>query len=74
VDDEELHAAYEEGLRLAQTELGVTIPGISERSNKLAALMTSGVGANRLKALGDVEQTADLIASSGDGQPVSPTL
>jgi len=34
---------------------------ISERSNELAALMTIEVGKNRLEALGDVEEAADLI-------------
>ncbi|HZA83549.1 MAG TPA: aldehyde dehydrogenase family protein [Actinomycetes bacterium] len=34
---------------------------ISERSNELAALMTLEVGKNRLEALGDVEESADLI-------------
>ena len=128
-DNEELHAAYEEGLRLASSWLGATIPAyvsgrardggelftvtspgdlsltlchvhaatsgdvedavraaagaagrwartpwpkrvavlraaadlISERSNELAALMSLEVGKNRLEALGDVEEAADLI-------------
>src|SRR3984957_7846875 len=128
-DNEELHAAYEDGLRLAKSWLGsvvspmvsgkprtdgplftVTSPGdvslalcqvheatpadvadavaaaqaaaprwartpwteriavlraaadlISERSNELAALMSLEVGKNRLEALGDVEEAADLI-------------
>ena len=128
-DNEELHAAYEAGLRLASSWLGadihgyvsgepraggalftVTSPGdlsltlcrvhsatpadvgdavraasaaagrwartpwpervavlraaadlISERSNELAALMSLEVGKNRLEALGDVEEAADLI-------------
>src|SRR6201996_8931329 len=128
-DNEELHAAYEAGLRLASSWLGadisgyvsgqprsggpvfsVTSPGdlsltlcrvhsatpadvgdavraasaaagrwartpwpqrvavlraaadlISERSNELAALMSLEVGKNRLEALGDVEESADLI-------------
>lgn len=128
-DNEELHSAYEEGLRLARTWLGSTIPSyvsgkprtggttfavsspadtslqlclvhestqadvddavsaaaaaaagwaavpwqqrisllrvaadlISERSNELAALMSMEVGKNRLEALGDVEESADLI-------------
>ncbi|MDP9207515.1 MAG: aldehyde dehydrogenase family protein, partial [Actinomycetota bacterium] len=34
---------------------------ISERSNELAALMAMEVGKNRLEALGDVEESADLI-------------
>nr|MBA3489656.1 aldehyde dehydrogenase family protein [Longispora sp. (in: high G+C Gram-positive bacteria)] len=34
---------------------------ISERSNELAALMSIEVGKNRLEALGDVEESADLI-------------
>jgi 1-pyrroline-5-carboxylate dehydrogenase len=34
---------------------------ISDRSNELAALMTYEVGKNRLEALGDVEESADLI-------------
>jgi len=34
---------------------------ISDRSNELAALMTMEVGKNRLEALGDVEESADLI-------------
>ena len=34
---------------------------ISERRNELAALMAIEVGKNRLEALGDVEETADLI-------------
>ena len=34
---------------------------ISERRNKLAALMAMEVGKNRLEALGDVEETADLM-------------
>jgi 1-pyrroline-5-carboxylate dehydrogenase len=34
---------------------------ISERQMELAALMTMEVGKNRLEALGDVEETADLI-------------
>jgi 1-pyrroline-5-carboxylate dehydrogenase len=34
---------------------------ISERSNELAALMSMEVGKNRLEALGDVEESADLI-------------
>jgi 1-pyrroline-5-carboxylate dehydrogenase len=34
---------------------------ISDRSNELAALMTMEVGKNRLEALGDVEEAADLI-------------
>ena len=34
---------------------------ISERQYELAALMTMEVGKNRLEALGDVEETADLI-------------
>jgi 1-pyrroline-5-carboxylate dehydrogenase len=128
-DNEELHAAYEEGVQTARTWLGQTIPAvvdgqartggepftlrspndaslelatvhaatqgdvddavaaaeaafpawaarswqdrvallrraadlISERSNELAALMTMEVGKNRLEALGDVEESADLI-------------
>ena len=128
-DNEELHAAYEAGLRLASSWLGadisgyvsgqprsggpvftVTSPGdrsltlgrvhsathadvedavraasaaagrwartpwperiavlraaadlISDRSNELAALMSLEVGKNRLEALGDVEEAADLI-------------
>jgi 1-pyrroline-5-carboxylate dehydrogenase len=128
-DNEDLQAAYDEGLRLAKTWLGATIPGyvngkprtsgptftvtspgdlslqlcqvhestradvdeavaaaraaapgwaaagwperirqlravadlISERSNELAALMSLEVGKNRLEALGDVEESADLI-------------
>ncbi len=34
---------------------------ISERRNELSALLTIEVGKNRLEALGDVEETADLI-------------
>lgn len=34
---------------------------ISERSNELGALMSMEVGKNRLEALGDVEESADLI-------------
>src|SRR5258706_10505244 len=34
---------------------------ISDRSNELSALMSMEVGKNRLEALGDVEETADLI-------------
>ncbi len=128
-DNEELHAAYEDGLRLARSWFGsvispmvsgkprtggplftVTSPGdvslalcrvheatpadvadavaaaraaaprwartpwtervavlraaadlISERSNELAALMSLEAGKNRLEALGDVEEAADLI-------------
>ena len=128
-DNEELHAAYEAGLRLARGWLGDTVPAfiggqarsggklftvtspgdlsltlcqvhssspddvedavraaaqaarrwawtpwpervavlraaadlISERSNELAALMSLEVGKNRLEALGDVEESADLI-------------
>ena len=128
-DNEELHAAYEEGVRAARSWLGQTIPTvvdgqprtdgetftlaspndaklelaqvhsaserdvddavaaakaafpgwaglawqdrvallrraadlISQRSNELAALMTMEVGKNRLEALGDVEESADLI-------------
>ena len=128
-DNEELHTAYEAGLRLATSWLGSTISGyvsgkpltsgplftltspgdasltlcrvhtatqadiedavsaaaaaaqrwartrwqdrvavlrtaadlISERSNELAALMSLEVGKNRLEALGDVEEAADLI-------------
>src|SRR5579859_1856461 len=128
-DNEQLHTAYEEGLRLATSWLGATIHGyvsgkprtsgpifpvtspgdvslllcrahaatradvddavaaaasaaghwartpwreriavlraaadlISERSNELAALMSLEVGKNRLEALGDVEEAADLI-------------
>jgi 1-pyrroline-5-carboxylate dehydrogenase len=128
-DNEELHAAYEAGLRLATSWLGATVPAyisgrardggelfavtspgdlslalcrvhsataddvedavraaagaaarwartpwpdrvavlraaadlISERSNELAALMSLEVGKNRLEALGDVEEAADLI-------------
>ncbi|HZD69493.1 MAG TPA: aldehyde dehydrogenase family protein [Actinomycetes bacterium] len=128
-DNEELHAAYEEGVRTARSWLGQTFPVyvsgearsdgrtfdlgspndssiklgtfheatrrdvddavaaaraaapawagmpwrervavlrrgadlISERSNELAALMSIEVGKNRLEALGDVEEAADLI-------------
>jgi 1-pyrroline-5-carboxylate dehydrogenase len=128
-DNEELHAAYEEGVRTAKAWVGQTVPVvvdgqartdgetftlvspndeqlelatvheagerdvddavaaaraafpgwaatpwkervgllrraadvISERSNELAALMTMEVGKNRLEALGDVEESADLI-------------
>jgi 1-pyrroline-5-carboxylate dehydrogenase len=127
-DNEKLHAAYEDGVRVAQSWLGQTLaayvsgqprtngpaldvlspadqavlcrvheatptdledavaaaasaaPGwadtpwqeriallraaadlISDRSNELAALMSMEVGKNRLEALGDVEETADLI-------------
>jgi len=128
-DNEELHAAYEEGVRTARSWLGATFPVyvsgeartdgptfdvaspndtglrlgtfheasgrdvddavaaakaafpgwsrtpwqervalllraadlISERSNELAALMSMEVGKNRLEALGDVEESADLI-------------
>jgi len=128
-DNEELHAAYEEGVRTARSWLGATFPVhvdgkarddgpiftltspndsrlvlgsfheasqrdvddavaaaraafpawsrtpwrdrvallrraadlISDRSNELAALMTMEVGKNRLEALGDVEESADLI-------------
>ncbi len=34
---------------------------ISERRNEISALLTMEVGKNRLEALGDVEETADLI-------------
>jgi 1-pyrroline-5-carboxylate dehydrogenase len=34
---------------------------VSQRSNELAALMSLEVGKNRLEALGDVEESADLI-------------
>lgn len=34
---------------------------ISDRSNELAALMSREVGKNRLEALGDVEESADLV-------------
>jgi len=128
-DNEELHAAYEEGVRTARSWLGQTVPVyvngearsdgptfeltspndsslklgtfheasqrdvddavkaaraaapgwsgtpwreraallrraadlISDRSNELAALMSMEVGKNRLEALGDVEEAADLI-------------
>jgi 1-pyrroline-5-carboxylate dehydrogenase len=128
-DNEELHAAYEEGVRTARSWLGQTFPVyvdgearddgpafdlgspndaglrlgtfheatqrdiddavaaaraaapvwagtpwpervallrraaevISDRSNELAALMSIEVGKNRLEALGDVEEAADLI-------------
>jgi len=128
-DNEELHAAYEEGVKTARSWLGQTFPAmvngeprtdgptfelrspndedlrlatfhaatdqdvddavtaaqaafpawaatpwpqrvavlrraadlISERSNELAAIMTMEVGKNRLEALGDVEESADLI-------------
>ena len=128
-DNEELHAAYEEGVKTARSWVGQTIPVvvdgqprtdgepftltspndaglelaevhsatgrdvddavtaaqaafpswaatpwtervallrraadlISERSNELAALMAMEVGKNRLEALGDVEESADLI-------------
>ncbi len=128
-DNEELHAAYEEGVRTARSWLGQTFPVyvngqarsdgptfdltspndlglklasfhsatgrdiqdavaaaraaapswagtpwrervallrraadlISERSSELAALTTIEVGKNRLEALGDVEEAADLI-------------
>jgi 1-pyrroline-5-carboxylate dehydrogenase len=128
-DNEELHAAYDAGLRLASSWLGADISGyvsgqprsggpvftltspgdrsltlgrvhsathadvedavraasaaagrwartpwperiavlraaadlISDRSNELAALMSLEVGKNRLEALGDVEEAADLI-------------
>jgi 1-pyrroline-5-carboxylate dehydrogenase len=128
-DNEELHAAYEAGLRRAASWLGATVPAhvggqtrddgelftltspgdrsltlcrvhsstaadtedavraaagaarrwartpwaerlavlrataglISERSSELAALMSLEVGKNRLEALGDVEEAADLI-------------
>jgi 1-pyrroline-5-carboxylate dehydrogenase len=128
-DNEELHAAYEEGVATARSWLGQTVPTvvdgqartggepfslrspndaslelatvhaategdvddavaaaeaafpdwsdrhwrervgllrraaelISERSNELAALTTMEVGKNRLEALGDVEEAADLI-------------
>lgn len=128
-DNEDLQAAYDEGLRTAKSWLGATIPGyvngeprtdgplfelvspcdlsvrlcqvhqstrqeindavaaataaapgwaatgwkdrlallraaadlISDRSNELAALMSMEVGKNRLEALGDVEESADLI-------------
>lgn len=39
---------------------------ISERQMELAALMSLEVGKNRLEALGDVEETADLIRWSCD--------
>jgi 1-pyrroline-5-carboxylate dehydrogenase len=39
---------------------------ISDRSNELAALMSIEVGKNRLEALGDVEEAADLIRYYGD--------
>jgi 1-pyrroline-5-carboxylate dehydrogenase len=128
-DNEDLHAAYEEGVRTARGWLGASVPAyvdgeargdgptftvsspgdaaltlgtfhestgkdvddavaaaraafpawsrtpwaqrvallrraadlISERSGELAALMTMEVGKNRLEALGDVEESADLI-------------
>ncbi len=128
-DNEELHAAYDEGVRTARSWLGQTLPAyvngeargdgptfdlvspgdlglrlgtfhsatqrdvqdavtaaratapswgatpwrerlallrraadlISDRSNELAALMSIEVGKNRLEALGDVEESADLI-------------
>ena len=41
--------------------LRATADLISERSNELAALMSLEVGKNRLEALGDVEEAADLI-------------
>ncbi|MFC5288244.1 aldehyde dehydrogenase family protein [Actinokineospora guangxiensis] len=128
-DNEDLHTSYEEGLRVAKSWLGATIPTkvageartagaafavtspsdtairlctahaatpedtddavrsaaaafgrwrrtpwaervallrraadlISERAPELAALMSMEVGKNRLEALGDVEESADLI-------------
>ncbi|QUQ63503.1 aldehyde dehydrogenase family protein [Kutzneria sp. CA-103260] len=118
-DNEELHAAYENGLRTAKSWLGAEFAGngpaftvtspcdrsvvlctahaatesdvdaavaaaagsdwaakpwpervsllrraadlISERSGELSALMSMEVGKNRLEALGDVEESADLI-------------
>ena len=52
---------------------------ISDRSNELAAMMTMEVGKNRLEALGDVEESADLIryycdqfeANGGFDQPMA---
>ncbi|MEV0675355.1 aldehyde dehydrogenase family protein [Actinosynnema sp. NPDC050436] len=123
-DNEDLHTAYEHGVRTAKSWLGTTVTGefatgpaftvtspsetsillctahsatqsdvdravcsaaraaktwaatpwpervavlraaadlISERSSELAALMSMEVGKNRLEALGDVEESADLI-------------
>ncbi len=48
---------WKERLRLLRRAADV----ISERSNELAALMAMEVGKNRLEALGDVEESADLI-------------
>lgn len=128
-DNEDLHASYEEGVRVARSWLGATVPAqvagqartggtpfpvhspsdttlllctahsatardiddavrsatdayprwrrtpladrvnllrraadmVSDRSPELAALMSMEVGKNRLEALGDVEESADLI-------------
>src|SRR3972149_2127305 len=72
-DNEELHAAFEQGIARARADWGhrqgqqrVTVLRraadlISERQMELAALMAMEVGKNRLEALGDVEETADLI-------------
>jgi 1-pyrroline-5-carboxylate dehydrogenase len=48
---------WQERIRLLRTAADL----ISDRSSELAALMTYEVGKNRLEALGDVEESADLI-------------
>jgi 1-pyrroline-5-carboxylate dehydrogenase len=45
--------------RVALLDAGADL--ISERRNRIAALLTLEVGKNRLESLGDVEETADLI-------------
>src|SRR6266511_2152689 len=90
-DNEDLHAAYEQGVATARSWLGQTFPTYvngearddgavfelvspndhslklssfhadTERANERAALMSLEVGKNRLEALGDVEEAADLI-------------
>src|SRR5574341_1790005 len=74
------HAATERDLQDAVTAARATAPAwaatpwrdrvavlrraadlISDRSNELAALMSIEVGKNRLEALGDVEEAADII-------------
>lgn len=51
------HRPWQERVRLLRRAADL----ISERQMELAALMAMEVGKNRLEALGDVEETADLI-------------
>src|SRR4030042_1178177 len=60
-DDEALHAGYEAGVRRARAALRRAAELIDQRRFLLAATLSFEIGKNRLEALGDAQEAAELI-------------